>query len=225
MTHYIAGEYLTRSRQGDPGVRTALTPIPRNLERRAFGNLSRFVFAENALTVSPTMLDRMVYTEWAPFANFYYDPTPRHDLSLQAILNSAQYRALAYMFSPLVLQRLDDMSSKAAPGATMSVADLFAWTQYSIYGKLANGQIPATPAARNLQRTYARLLIKLSNAPFLGTPLDAQALARHELGALSGYLKMNLMRGNLDLQTRSHLEAMKAEVGRALDAHNVIVPT
>jgi hypothetical protein len=129
------------------------------------------------------------------------------------------------MFSPLVLQRLDDMSSKAAPGATMSVADLFAWTQYSIYGKLANGQIPATPAARNLQRTYARLLIKLSNAPFLGTPLDAQALARHELGALSGYLKMNLMRGNLDLQTRSHLEAMKAEVGRALDAHNVIVPT
>jgi hypothetical protein len=228
MTHYVAGEYLTRSRQGDPGVRTALTPIPRNLERRAFANLSRYVFAENALDVSPTTLNRLVYTEYAPFADFYYNPTIRHDLSLQALLNSAQYRALSYMFSPIVLQRLDDMSSKAAPGATMSVADLFAWTQYSIFGKLANGHLPTTPAARNLQRTYTRLLINISEAPSwakAGTPLDAQALAQHELVELSGYLKMNLMHGDLDLQTRSHLEAMSTDVRRALEARNVLVPT
>jgi hypothetical protein len=228
MTHYIAGEYLTRSRRGDPGVTTALTPVPRSLERRAFANLTRYVFAENALELSPTTLNRLVYTEFEPLADFYYVPTPRHDISLQALLNSMQYRALSYMFSPLVLQRLDDMSSKAAPGATMSISDLFAWTQYSIFGKLANGQTPTTPATRNLQRTYARLLISISEAPSwtaAGTPLDAQALARHELAALSGYLRMNLMRRGLDLQTRSHLEAMRADVQRALEARNVIVPT
>jgi len=222
MTHYVAGEYLTRGRPGDPGIKVALTPIPRSQEVRAFRNLDRYVFAENAIAVSPQTLNRLVYTEFQPFADFYYNPTPRHDISLTSLANSAQYRALSYMFSPLVLQRLDDMPSKAAPGATMSLADLFAWSQNSIFGDLANGRTPKTAIRRNLQRTYARYLARLAmNAP-LGTPLDAQALARHELVALGGSVRGNLMRGGLDLQTRAHLEALQAEVSRALEARNVI---
>jgi hypothetical protein len=222
MTHYIAGEYLTRGRRGDPGVKTALTPVPRAEEARAFRNLDRYVFAENAIAVSPTTLSRLVYTEFQPLGDFYYNPTPRHDISLTAIANSAQYRALSYMFSPLVLQRLDDMPSKAAPGATMSVADLFAWTQDSIYGDLANGRTPKTAIRRNLQRTYARLLGKMAANAVPGTPLDAQALARHELVALSGNIRVNLMRSNLDMQTRAHLEALQTEANRALDTRNVV---
>jgi len=222
MTHYIAGEYLTRGRRGDPGVRTALTPIPRSEEVRAFRNLDRYVFAENAIQVSPTTLNRLVYTEFAPFADFYYNPTPRHDISLTALANSAQYRCLSYMFSPLVLQRLDDLPTKAAPGATMSLADLFDWTQNSVFGDLANGRTPKTAIRRNLQRTYTRMLARIATSSVSGAPLDAQALARHELIAIAADARGNLMRAKLDLQTKAHLEALVTDTTRALDARNVI---
>jgi len=222
MTHYIAGEYLTRSRAGDPGVKAALRPVSRSDEQHAFGNLDRYVFSDSAWQVSPATLNRLVYTEWAGFTDFAYSPSARHDVSLTALANNMQNRALVYMFSPLVLQRLVDMAGKAAPGATMSTADLFAWTQNSVYGDLANGRMPKSPITRNLQRTYARMLVRMATAPFAGTPYDAQALARHELVALSGIARSNLMRGGLDLQTRSHLEALTSDIERGLDTKNVI---
>jgi hypothetical protein len=52
--------------------------------------------------------------------------------------------------------------------------------------------------------------------------MDAQALARHELVALSGSVHGNMMHGGLDVQTRAHLEALDTDVDRALDARNVI---
>jgi hypothetical protein len=222
MTHYIAGEYLTRSRAGDPGIKAALRPVSRSDEQHAFANLDHYVFSDSAWQISPATLNRLVYTEWAGFTDFAYNPAPRHDVSLTALANNIQNRALSYMFSPLVLQRLVDMSGKAAPGATMSTADLFAWTQNSVYGDLANGRMPKSPISRNLQRTYARMLVKMATSAFPGTPYDAQALARHELVALAGITRGNLMRSGLDLQTRAHLEALASDAERGLDTRNVI---
>ena len=222
MTHYIAGEYLTRSRAGDPGIKAAMRPVSRGDEQHAFHNLDRYVFADSAWQISPATLNRLVYTEWSGFTDFAYSPSPRHDVSVTALANNMQNRALAYMFSPLVLQRLVDMPTKAAPGATMTTADLFAWTQNSVYGDLANGRMPKSAITRNLQRTYARLLVKLAVAPFPGTPYDAQALARHELIALSAVTRGNLMRSGLDLQTRAHLEALQGDINRGLDTKSVI---
>jgi hypothetical protein len=222
MTHYIAGEYLTRSRAGDPGVKAALRPVSRSDEQHAFRNLDRYVFSDSAWKVSPATLNRLVYTEWAGFTDFAYSPSPRHDVSLTALANNMQNRALAYMFSPLVLQRLVDMSTKAAPGATMSTADLFAWTQTSVYGDLANGRMPKSAITRNLQRTYARFLVKMATSAFPGTPYDAQALARHELVSLLSVTRGNLMRSGLDLQTRAHLEALQSDINRGLETKSVI---
>jgi hypothetical protein len=222
MTHYMAGEYLTRGRPGDPGVKTALTPISRSEELRAFRDLDTYLFSESAFNVSAATLNRTVYSEYEPIDNYGYDPERRHDLSLSAIVATYQSRALAYMFSPLVLQRLDDMPLKAAPLATMSVTDLFAWTQDGVYGDLQQGRAPKGPLRRNLQRMYAHMLEKLAVAPFPGTPPDAQALARYELTSLAGYLRKGLTARNLDVQTRAHYEALQAEVVRALDTRSVI---
>jgi hypothetical protein len=222
MTHYIGGEYLNRGRVGDTGVKTALSPVPRSLEVTAYHDLDRYLFSESAWNISPATLQRTVYTEYEPIENFGYDPAPRHDLSLTAIVGGYQTRALLYMFSPLVLQRLVDLPSKSRPGETMTTADLFAWTQTSIFGDLQNGRMPKTAIRRNLQRTYSRLLARLAVSPFPGTPYDAQALARLELTSLAGDLRKNLMRGDLDLQTRAHLEAMQVDTNRALDTRSFI---
>ena len=220
MTHYMAGEYLTRGRPGDPGVSTALTPVARS--EHAFRDLDGYLFSESAFNVSPKTLERTVYSEYEPIDNFGYDPAARHDLSLAAIVGAYQARALAYMFSPLVLQRLADMPLKAKPGATMSVADLFTWTQTSVFGDLQANRAPKGPLRRNLQRMYAHLLEKIAVAPWPGTPPDAQALARLELTSLAGDLHKNLGAPKLDLQTRAHYAALQAEVNRALDARGVI---
>jgi hypothetical protein len=58
--------------------------------------------------------------------------------------------------------------------------------------------------------------------PLPGTPYDAEALAHHELLVLSGQLRRNLAKSNLDLQTRANLEAIQVDVTRALDARQVV---
>jgi hypothetical protein len=222
MSHYIAGEYLHRGRPGDPGVHAALSPVPRAEQERAFKNIDTYLFSEAAFKVSPATLNRTVYTEYEPIDNYGYDAPARHDISLSGVAGLFQARTLAYMFSPLVLQRLDDMQLKGKAGETMSVADLFAWTQTSIYGDVQKGRAPKGPLRRNLQRMYAHLLEKIAVAPWPGTPPDAQALARLELTSLSGNVRKALTASGLDLQTRAHYEALQVEVNRALEARGVI---
>jgi hypothetical protein len=221
MTHYIAGEHISRARRGDANAPPPLTPVARDDEMRAFRSLDEFLFSDGAWQISPQTLRRTTYTEYGAFSAFNDASAPRHDISLAALVGTYQNRALGYMFSPLVLQRLADLPSKAGPTRTMSMADLFTWTQASAYGDLQNGAPKTSMLHHNLQRSYARLLERLSNAPPPGTPYDAQALARHELVALQGSIRNCLHRRGLDLETQAHLEALGEEVGRSLDSKDV----
>jgi len=222
LTHYIAGEYLTRSRVGDPGVHTALSPVGRPEEWRAFSLLDKYLFADSNWNFSPTTLRRLTYTEYMPFSTFGYDPAPRHDLPVVELIGNVQDAALASMFAPLVLQRLADLPTKAGPGTTMTLSDLFAWTETSVFGNLAPPQNGGGEIRRNLQRTYALKLARMITTPDAGTPLDAQALARVELSDLDQRIKHTLAQGKLDLQTRAHLSAMQTDAERALNARAVV---
>jgi hypothetical protein len=114
------------------------------------------------------------------------------------------------------------MPSKTSPGYDpMTIADLFTWTQTSIFGDIARGDPGRSVLRHNLQRNYARLLEHLAVAPPPGTPYDASALARHELVALAGAIGRGLHSSRLDLETRAHLEALQNEVSRTLDTRSV----
>ena len=221
--HWIAGEYLSRARRGDPNADVPLVPVSRSEEKRAFAILDRYLFSNEAFRYDPRTLRRLVYTEYAPFANFGYFPTNRHDLSVADMAARYQQRALQYLFAPNVLGRLADLPTKARPGETMTLADLFAWSQTAIYGDIRSGAVTqATQVRRNLQRRYAAVLRTVALDPPRGTPYDAQALARYELTALDGDLTAALRRPALDLQTRAHLAALENDVTRALHAQRVI---
>jgi len=224
MAHYIGGEYLSRARRGDPGAPNPLTPVPRTEELRAFANLDAFVFGADAWRISPTTLRRLTYSEYEPMADLGYKPTARHDVSLAEIVARQQNADLQLMFAPLTLARLADMPSKAGPDTTMTLGDLFTWTQASVYGDLAKGKPDRTLLRHNLQRNYTRMLEQIAVTPADGTPYDAQALALHELVAVQGYLRRDLTVSGLDLETRAHLEALQAEVHRTLDTKNVTTP-
>ena len=222
MTHYIAGEYLSRARVGDPRAPTPLSAVPRNQEQLAYNMLTTYLFSDSAWHFSPGTLNRLVYTEYMPFSNFGYDPSARHDVPVVEVAARLQNGALNYMFSPLVLQRLADLPTKYPAGKTMSLTDLFVWTQNAIFSDVADGKPGGTQVHRNLQRRYSRTLARMITTPLPGTPYDAEALAHHELLVLSGQLRRNLANPKLDLQTRSNLEAIQVDVTRALDARQVV---
>jgi uncharacterized protein DUF4953/uncharacterized protein DUF5117/uncharacterized protein DUF5118 len=225
--HYIGGEYLSRAASGDPNASPPLVQVPRADERRAFDLLDAYVLSDSAWRFSPAMLNRLVYSEWEPFINaqWAYNPPPRHDMPVAEMAAAFGEQQLTTMFQPLMFDRLDDLSLKAKPGATMSLTDLFDWTQAALYGDLARKDLSTMgPVHRTLQQWYARKLVQIWLAPDPGTPYDAQSLARSELVALRDALNSALGRSGLDELTRAHLESLRDVVGRALDARQ-FVPT
>jgi hypothetical protein len=221
VSRYIGGEYVSRDRRGDSHAQMPLNPVPKADEIRAFKVLESNLFSAQAWDFSPSLLREAVtqyrYDDWDG------NLVPRHDIPVEAVAERYQRNVLARMFTPITLQRLDDMHSKYGKGTTMDLADLFTWMQSAVYSDVSHpkgGTIPLV--RRNLQRDYASLLSRLANSPVVGEPQDAQALARYELSALHSQLGRSLAGSNLDLMTRAHLASLDTDVERALHAQAVI---
>ena len=221
LGHYVGGEYLSRAHRGDPHAVAPLTYVPLAQQKRAFANLDRYVFSSQAWNFSPSLMNKLVYTENE--SDWGYNPPAQHGVSASMLAAALQSSIYGNFFSPTMLQRLDDMSSRYGH-KTMGITDLFEWMQQSVYGDLAH---PGTMTLvhRNLQRNYAQLLSRLANAPTRGTPPDAQALARHELGQVRSDVRVALRSGRLDILTRAHLEALNADLGRALETRTTVPVT
>ncbi|MDE2572587.1 MAG: zinc-dependent metalloprotease [bacterium] len=226
--HFIGGAYLSRSHKGDPGAAVPFQPVSRARQVQAFGMLDRFLFSERAWTFSPRLLDTLVYTEWnnwTPGA-WAYDPPARHDVAVADIAAAYQEHVIAMMFEPLMLQRLDQMTMNAAPGATMNLADLFSWMQRSVYADLRDRYLRSIGLVhRDLQQRYAERLIGLTLAPPHGTPPDASALATVELHDLYADLQRALRSTSLDRLTYAHLVDLASKVHAALGAQTVVPET
>ena len=223
--HYIGGAYLSRSHKGDPGAAVPFQPVPRALEKRAFGMLDTYLLSDRAWSFSPKLLDTLTYNEWASWTDtsWGYDPPARHDVPVAQIAAEYQERVVGMMFQPLMLQRLDQITLNAAPGATMNLADLFNWMQRSVYGDLSSRGLRSIGLVhRNLQQRYTRRLIALALTPGPGVPSDAVALARMELTSLRSDLRSALAGHALDEMTRAHLMDLSSMVSDALQARTVV---
>ena len=226
--HWIGGEYLSRARKGDPGAGPPLQPVALADERAAWAQLSSGLFADAPWRFNPQVLDTLTYSEVSSLTNgasWSYNPTPRHDVSVAASVGSVQQAALRELFSPLRLQRIDDLSSKYGVGKTMSMTDLFDWTRASIFGSIESGSVSKEGLVRrNLQMSYARLLALMVTLPPTGMPSDAQALARVSLEDLRHDTTVALQRGGVDELTRGHLELLQTVADRALTARALSIP-
>lgn len=215
--HVIGGEYLSRSLKGDPDASPPLSPVPLAKERSAWSALRQGLFSDAAWTFDPTVLRTLAYSEDSSFnsAKWAYNPPPRHDVPVATIVGKAQLDALHALFSPLRMQRLDDMSTKYGRGETMDLTDLFDWAQTGIFGGLATGGAHDGLIRRNLQTAYARLLSKMWIEPAKGTPSDARALARLQLRSLAHDASAGAPLASSEVE-RAHLEALGALAQRAL---------
>jgi len=222
-THYIGGEYFTRNHRGDPNAHLPFTPVPRSEEKRAFALLDRYVLSDGAYQFSPALInslgdDRFLHWESNP------NQLGRLDFPVDEYVETYQVALLAEMWQPSVLARLAGLESRVShPGDTMSLADLYDWTDASMWGDL-NGRVQSVPRAhRSLQHFYAELLTHIMLKPDSGTPNDARTLARHHLSWLRDRLSRALQRGGYDEATTANFEDMRTLVDRALAA-NVTFP-
>ena len=222
-THFIGGEYFSRAHRGDPGAKPPLTPLSRDVEHRAFELLNEHVFSASALRFSPALLDRLGDTR---FNHWESDPNAglRLDFPVEEYVENNQEYLLRQMWQPTVMERLDAMEARESkPGETMSLADLFDWTDDGVWGApgAPGGSVPEVH--RVLQQRYADLLVHIMLHPDPGTPLDASALARHHLSALRDRLDGSLSGGGFDEATQANYELIRAKVDAALHASTVIV--
>ncbi|MGC2130726.1 MAG: hypothetical protein WA629_11595, partial [Candidatus Aquilonibacter sp.] len=146
-----------------------------------------------------------------------------HGVSILGAVGEAQRSALAELFSPVRLQRIDEFSLRYAPGKTMTLTDLFDWTRAGIFGDIARGTMTREgPVRRNLQTMYATLLGQMVTAPRSGTPGDAQALARLQLVDLRHDATVALGRAGLDEMARAQLEALRSIADQYLSARAIL---
>ena len=217
--HYIGGEYFTRNHRDDPGAVAPFRPVPRADERRAFDLLSKDVFADDAFSFTPALLQRLGSDR---FTHWQSDPNASGRLDLPVDLFAEAYQAilLRQMWQPTVLARLDGIQAVADPRSpTMSLADLFDWTDAAVWSDLGTVRSHAVPEVhRALQQRYAAMLVEMMLHPERGTPSDASALARHHLTALRERLDAALAAGVADEATHANLEDIRSDVGQALNA-------
>jgi hypothetical protein len=226
--HYIGGQYISRAHLGDPHQEPPIVPVPRAEQHRAFDLLDRALFASNAIPVSPDLLSRLTYSEWAGYGYvefegygnlpaWAYDPPQRHDEPVAERMASMQTDAIRQMFMPAVLARLADGASETSDKNAMRLSDLFDWMHRAVYAEL---QAPHTttiaPSRRVLQQRYTDTLIGLYATPATGAPEDARALARADLVALQTEATQTLRARGLDRTSRAHLELLHARVREAL---------
>ena len=223
-TAYMGAEYFTRNHRGDPNAKIPFRPVPRDQERLAYSLLDRYAFSDNALRISPALVNSLGATRYAHWES---DPnaTGRLDFPIEVALQNFQYAVLRRMFQPTVMMRLNSMELRtSAPGQTMSLSDLFDWTDQSVYGDLQRRDLHSVGVVhRSLQHRYAELLAHIMLRPDPGTPTDARALARHHLSSLSQRISQTLNRGGLDEVTQANLEDVRTLADRALSAQ-VITP-
>ena len=216
--HTIGGEYLSRANRGDPHSTLPLTAVSRAQEARAWHFLATGLFSQSAWTFNPNVLRTLTYSEVSSLTgggSWAYDPSPRHDVSVASLAAKAQDTVLSELFTPLTLQRIDELPAKYKSDSTMSLDDLFNWSYDTIFGDLgsANNDV----VRRSLQTRYARLIATMWISPEDGTPADARALARTTLTKLQSAAGAASGR-HLDTLTSAHVRALAAIAKQALAA-------
>jgi hypothetical protein len=219
---YIGGIYTSRAHRGQAGAGAPFRAIPRETQRAAFLLLAQHVFSSQAFVFSPALLNDLGANR---YLHWDLGPQRRPDFPVSDFVGAVQDQTLTHLFYPDVMMRIADEQLKVNnAGDTMSLSDLFGWTQATIWDDVDANAI--APLHRNLQRRWTSLLTAFALAPSglveqLGYPDDAPALARYELSMLAPRLQRALDNRALDVPTRAHLADIAHRVNEALTAHTL----
>ncbi|HEY0395068.1 MAG TPA: zinc-dependent metalloprotease [Candidatus Elarobacter sp.] len=219
---YVGGIYSSRAHRGQPGATLPFRSIPRTEQRRAFDLLDRWVLSSRAFRFSPELLNAAAPVRYG--IHWGANGVRRSDFPIREVVAELQDDVITEMFSPVNLARVADQELKVRKaGDTMTLTDLFAWTNAAVYDDVGRASI--APAHRELQRRFADLQMQITQLPAayadqLDLPRETQSLARQSLMRLSSRLDRAVAAARDD-GTRAHLVDLRVRVNGVLNAHNV----
>ncbi|HEX3465962.1 MAG TPA: zinc-dependent metalloprotease [Candidatus Elarobacter sp.] len=219
---FVGGIYTSRAHRGQRGAPLPFTSIPRAQQRRAFDLLDRWVLSSNAFRFSPELLNAAAPTRYG--IHWGANGVRRSDFPIREVIGELQDDVIADLFSPVNLARIGDQELKVRSASeTMSLADLFAWTNAAVYDDVGRGSI--APAHRELQRRFADLQMQIVQLPSvfadqLDLPRETQSLARYNLIKLAARLDRAVASAR-DEGTRAHLVDLRVRVNGVLHAQNI----
>ncbi|MEA2785160.1 MAG: hypothetical protein QOF71_1264 [Candidatus Eremiobacteraeota bacterium] len=220
-TKFVGGIYTSRAHRDQPGAPLPFVSIPRAQQRRAFDLLDRWILSSRALRFSPELLNAAGPTRFG--LHWGANGVRRSDFPIREVIAELQDDVISEMFSPTNLGRVADQQLKVRKaGDTMTLTDLFGWTNAAIYDDLGRASID--PAHRELQRRFADLQEAIAQLPSvfadqLNLPRETQALARANLVRLSDRLD-GAVHAARDDGTRAHLQDLRVRVRGVLNARN-----
>ncbi|MBD2113431.1 MULTISPECIES: zinc-dependent metalloprotease [Cyanophyceae] len=239
MANYIGGQRFTRTDPWSSRGQSPFEPVAAAEQRRALTTLSQQVFAPNALSLSPELVNRLAPDRWWHWGE---DPfSDRLDYPIYDRIVSTQALTLSNLLEGDRLLRLRDSELKQPGPDSFTLAELFDTLSQTLWTEVLNPPAEATPISslrQGLQRHHLNTLTSLvlrnhgsgegvtdflgfvAQEATFGAPEEARVLARYQLRQLQEAIARHLSRQGqrLDLATLAYLEDAGDRIVKVLDA-------
>ncbi|MEH1978601.1 MAG: zinc-dependent metalloprotease [Nostoc sp.] len=218
LSKYIGGQSFQRLHASDEAAWT-FVPVSLLKQRQALTKLQKYVFAENAFSFSPQLLNQLAPSRWEHWGS--PAPNNRLDYPIHDRILSFQSSILRSLLDSDRLNRLQDIELKTLPGQALSIPELLDTLQTGIWTEVftPGEPKPISSIRRSLQREYLNILLQMMLG-ITNTPEDGRTLAWHELRQLQKAIDVRLKQigESLDIYTLAHLEASGDRITKALNS-------
>ncbi|MDZ8185264.1 MAG: zinc-dependent metalloprotease [Nostoc sp. ChiSLP02] len=223
-TKYIGGQSFYRIHASETPSQNAsetrqrrlpFEPIPAEQQRQALETLHKYLFAEDALTFSPELLNKLAPSRWRHWGS--YPQVGRLDYPIHDLVLLLQSAVLRDLLSGDRLSRLKDIELKTKPENALTLPELFDTLQSGIWTEVIKPKgkpMKIASLRRGLQREYLDILSGMVLRKQY-VPEDARTLAWYKLRQLDDKLKDV---SSDDEYTKAHLLETRDRIEKILNA-------
>ncbi len=214
---YIGGIYHHRYHVGDPGGGLPFQPVPASEQRRAMAFLKNYIFAPDAFSIPPDVLNKLQPERLPDFTGSIYS-LPQIDYPLHRYVLSVQQTTLNMLYSTYILGRLITNVERYHEGEEIyTLDDMFNDVRKAIWSELtANENINSF--RRQLQMVHLERIINIYLSSPSSYPFDARSLAANDLDIIENAAKKAMKSSSINGMTRAHLKEVLRQIAAAKSA-------
>ncbi|MBE9093541.1 zinc-dependent metalloprotease [Tychonema sp. LEGE 07203] len=218
-TLYVGGQSFNRIRPGDANGKLPFVPIALSQQREALATLDKYVFAPDAFSFDPDLLNKLAPARWQHWGSqALVFPL---DYPIGDRITFLQRFVLRLLLSPVRLARLRDAELKSAPETVLRLPELFDTLFHDIWKEVLqpSKKMQISTFRRSLQREHLAILMGMVLRK-TSAPEDARTLAWYELRQLREGLSKSIrnLDRNADAYTRAHLEETRDRISKVLNS-------
>jgi hypothetical protein len=218
LSKYVGGQSFRRVHAGDESS-WAFVPVSLDKQRQALAKLQEYVFAEDAFSFSPLLLNQLAPSRWQHWGSRVLNN--RLDYPIHDRLKQFQGTVLRSLLDSERLNRLQDIELKSPLGQALSIPELFDSLQTGIWKEVLapDEPKPISSIRRSLQGEHLNILLQMV-LHSTEAPEDGLTLAWYELRQLQTAIDWKLKKfgGELDIYTVAHLQFSSDRITKALNA-------